>query len=734
MSYATVRKRTTNSDINKLATEDQGVHQWYRFVLSFPPHLVRDYLTRWGIDETQRVLDPFCGTGTVLAECKKLGIPSIGIEANPFACFASRTKVNWSPNPDGLLEHAHMVAADALAQLTNDGVEDAPLFGGLFGGSPNVRTLPDEIMALLLEGSISPLPLHKALVLLECLEHHRDDRYYAHERLALATALVYSSSNLRFGPEVGVGRPRPDAAVIAPWLTNIQSMVSDLRSVGGLAGTPSEVYLGDSRQMLTMLRSASVDVVFTSPPYPNEKDYTRTTRLESVLLGFVRSKSDLRALKQNLLRSNTRNVYKGDTDEWDVGAHWEIQDIADAIENERIRRGKTSGFERLYSAVTRHYFGGMAQHLAQLRAILRPGAYLAYVVGDQASYLQVMIRTGRLLSEIGQMLGYEWLGTELFRTRLATATKAQLNEEVVLFRFAPDADTLARRYASLPLGIHGSPERDYLMADSGDHQLTANRYQQIMEAIFFAHYQQGVDEVDFKREELADAARQLGITTPLNLGDIPYSFRFRQPLPERILATAPEDKEWIIRSVGRSQYRFVLTDKVDLSPTKGLAQTKIPDATPGIVTMYAQNDEQGLLAKVRYNRLIDIFTGVTCYSLQNHLRTTVPNIGQVETDELYVGIDKRGVHYVFPVQAKAGRDKIGRSQIEQDLALCKDRYPQLIARAIAVQFMRDDAIALKAFELRDEKLVIVAEKHYLLTLPDKIEPGDLEQYHKRPED
>lgn len=86
---------------------------------------------------------------------------------------------------------------------------------------------------------------------------------------------------------------------------------------------------------------------------------------------------------------------------------------------------------------------------------------------------------------------------------------------------------------------------------------------------------------------------------------------------------------------------------------------KVPDATPGIIAKYALNDEQALLAKVRYNRLLDIFTGVTCYSLQNHLRTTVPNMGQIETDELYVGVDKRGVHYVLPVQAKGGKDKLG---------------------------------------------------------------------------
>jgi hypothetical protein len=119
-----------------------------------------------------------------------------------------------------------------------------------------------------------------------------------------------------------------------------------------------------------------------------------------VLLGFIRSKEELQALKQGLVRSNTRGVYKADDDDLWVEDHPEIQRIANTIEARRIELGKTSGFERQYHRVTRLYFGGMARHLAQLRRILRPGAQLAYVVGDQASYLRVMIRTGQLLADI----------------------------------------------------------------------------------------------------------------------------------------------------------------------------------------------------------------------------------------------------------------------------------------------------------------------------------------------
>jgi hypothetical protein len=128
-------------------------------------------------------------------------------------------------------------------------------------------------------------------------------------------------------------------------------------------------------------------------------------------------------------------VCRGDDDDRYVVGNPEVQRIAEEIERRRIELGKTSGFERMYARVTRLYFGGMARHLAELRPILRPGAWLAYVVGDQASYLRVMIRTGQILGSIAQELGYEWVRTDLFRTRFATETREQLREEVVILRW-----------------------------------------------------------------------------------------------------------------------------------------------------------------------------------------------------------------------------------------------------------------------------------------------------------
>lgn len=412
--------RRPNTAANKVDADDRAVHEWYRFVLSYPPHLVREYIHRFELSPGQVLLDPFCGTGTTVVEAKLFGIHGVGLEANPVAHFAATVKTDWSVSHDEMLAHARMVvqcANHALARETDN------------------RTLPPEAEALLLKYSISPLPLHKVLVLMEQIRRHRDSGFERHELLALAKVAVTVASNLYFGPEVGVRSVKKlDAPVLESWLAEMEMMVADLSSLAP-ADASSIIHLQDSRQLDQTLAPASIDAVITSPPYPNEKDYTRTTRLESVLLGFLRDKADLRMLKQGLLRSNTRNVYKGDDDDVWVASHPEIQKIAAEIEHRRIALGKTSGFERMYSRVTKLYFGGMSRHLAQLRPFLKPGAQLAYVVGDQASYLQVMIRTGEILADIASSLGYEVVGIDLFRTRLATATRQQMREEVVVLRW-----------------------------------------------------------------------------------------------------------------------------------------------------------------------------------------------------------------------------------------------------------------------------------------------------------
>jgi DNA modification methylase len=695
--------------INKMYAEDMAAHDWYRFVLSFPPHLVRDYIYRFKLNENSRVLDPFCGTGTTIVECKKQGVEGIGIESHPMLHFAGNVKINWSVNSKELLAHAHKIASAASQKLIN------------CQSASKCFDLEENKKKLLLKDSISSVPLQKTLALIETINELKDEKFRAHEKLALAKALVHSISNLRFGPEVGIGKPKTDAPVIDLWLAEIKAIASDLdESLSESEKNGSAIFHADSRSRQGFLKPESIDACITSPPYPNEKDYTRTTRLETVLLDFVNDKAELQLLKRGLLRSNTRTVYKGDSDDKWISNNSEIKMLAAEIESRRIELGKTSGFEKLYSRVVELYFGGMTRHLTNLRPFLRSGAKLAYIVGDQASFFRIPIRTGKLLADIADSLGYEVVDIELFRSRLSTATKTTLREEGVILRWRGQ-----HKYNSQQKNIN-SDKNEKIMSE--EKAKTENRYSQIIEKVFERHYKKDDEEVKFTRSEFESIAKELNINLPKNLGDIIYSFRYRTQLPESITKTATKGKHWIIRPAGRGIYAFALAAEFDVAPNPNYDKVKIPDATPGLVTKYSLNDEQALLAKLRYNRLIDIFTGVTCYSLQNHLRTSIAGIGQVETDEIYVGVDKRGSHHVFPVQAKGGRDKLNIVQIEQDFALCASKFPELLAHPMGAQFMTDGSIALFEFKMTDQGVKIANEKHYKLVSPDEVTPELLNQY------
>ncbi|MYK84091.1 MAG: endonuclease, partial [Gammaproteobacteria bacterium] len=74
----------------------------------------------------------------------------------------------------------------------------------------------------------------------------------------------------------------------------------------------------------------------------------------------------------------------------------------------------------------------------------------------------------------------------------------------------------------------------------------SNRYKTLIDKIFLDRYADGAVEVPFERSDIEDAARDLGIPLPKNIGDLVYSFRYRTPMHESILETQTEGREWVI--------------------------------------------------------------------------------------------------------------------------------------------------------------------------------------------
>jgi hypothetical protein len=261
-----------------------------------------------------------------------------------------------------------------------------------------------------------------------------------------------------------------------------------------------------------------------------------------------------------------------------------------------------------------------------------------------------------------------------------------------------------------------------------------------LEELFHKHYKKGSTRVEFSAEELNTVAHRHKVR---NQYDIVYNSRIRaKAVPLSVQEKCPKGYKWIIETQKKGDYAFVTISESELvgfDHNPQMIEIKVLDATPEIIAKYAKNDEQAALALVRYNRLIDIFTGITAYSLQSHLKTEAKGMAQVEVDELYLGVDSSGRHYAIPVEGKSGSDQINGLQIKQDLALCSRLFPDLIPRPIGVKIIKREekhganVIAMMEFELAaNGRLGLRTEKHYRLVRKDQLSADEMKAQNLAP--
>src|SRR5258708_37704928 len=186
-----VRSRDGAARQMQSASEDESDHQWNRIVMGFDWKLVQYLIELLSIGPNHLVLDPLCGAGTTLVQCKKRGIPAVGIDANPVCTLASQVKTSWHLHPENLkrildrilnaatrIEEKATFASDAALQyLRESGMIDR---GWL--------SLHKAKKVLALRAAIQKLAVTPA----EC-------RFF---NLALVSALVGRIADIKFGPEV----------------------------------------------------------------------------------------------------------------------------------------------------------------------------------------------------------------------------------------------------------------------------------------------------------------------------------------------------------------------------------------------------------------------------------------------------------------------------------------------------------------------------------------------------
>lgn len=371
------------------------------------------------------VIDPFCGSGTTLVECKKHNIDAVGIDANPSSCFSSRVKTNWSLKSTRVLDLLDDVRRDYRKR---------------------VRTLPKyirhpiyqylESTGMIERGWMSSRPLRKSLAIKCAIDRLPTSSAYKELlMLALLAQVIQGASNIRFGPELYCGTRRRDAGVYRGFEARVLEMASDLLAVTALNTGGVQVFQGDSRECYRLLRPSTrkqFSAGICSPPYPTEHDYTRNSRLELAFLGLVSDRASLRSIKENMIRSHTKNIYSEDNDAALVNRITSIKSIVQKLQ--RKTRKVDHGFGKLYPTVVGEYFGGMRRHFASMAKLLKPKGMCAYVVGDQSSYLRVHIPTAKILASLAEKAGFRVVEITHWRTRWSSSTSREVDENILVLQ------------------------------------------------------------------------------------------------------------------------------------------------------------------------------------------------------------------------------------------------------------------------------------------------------------
>ena len=380
-----------------MANRAAPVHRWVPWIASYSQQFVEDALGQC-IDDYGTVLDPFAGVGTTLVEADRAGHEAIGFEINPYAAFATRTKLK-----------AHRIKLAALSdaiRACREFLHDAEAKGA----AP--RTKPPAGFRTR-SPFYSPKVLSKVLLVQDFIASQQTKAVADVFRLAFAATMV-EYSNYSYEPSLGrksaVGRPEvedfPVTETIAGKATLMAEDASWYRKVrNGRRRKDGRVFSGSFFDGCRALPRESVDLVITSPPYLNNYHYSRNTRPHLYWLGFCSSPQDLKRLEALNFGTYWQNAR--DRERIDLAPEIQDREILDAIEEVRAKHPEKgvyggSGWAN-YATL---YFNDCARFAAGVKRCLRSGATALVVIGN--SILQgVQIPTDRFLAKIAERKGLE---------------------------------------------------------------------------------------------------------------------------------------------------------------------------------------------------------------------------------------------------------------------------------------------------------------------------------------
>ena len=354
----------------KDANTQEHIHCIHPYPARMIPQIARRLIDRYS-KPNDVVLDPFCGSGSVLAEAKILGRKAIGIDINPLAVLIA--KVKTTPIEPSKLEYYLDCIKKKLKERINIKI---PRFFNLeyWFKEKTIREL-----------SI----LKQALIQVE-EKHVKDFFYVCFSKTVIDVSLCRSKEyKLYRMPEDEIKKFNPDT--FKKFEENTKKSINGMKEYYKIVkNVPSVVMLGDSRNI--PLNDKSVDLIVTSPPYGDSKTtvaYGQFSRYPALWIGF--DEKLVRSIDKISLGGNRSNLkFHSET----------LEAIISKIEKRSERRARD----------VESYFADLGKCIEEFSRVLKLNGHACIVIGNR-TVRRVRIPTDKIIVEIGREFNFEHITT-----------------------------------------------------------------------------------------------------------------------------------------------------------------------------------------------------------------------------------------------------------------------------------------------------------------------------------
>ncbi len=414
LSQPTWQKILENGDADGGKRKDPkyATHGLHPYKGKFYPQLAKSLMNISAIDAGAVVLDPFCGSGTVLLEGMLSGFSAYGCDLNPLAAKIARAKTGIFGVDRSVAEHALKSLGDRLKRSPKKLSATREQFDSAVWDEL-VRWFPEPVIDKL-EWILAQIRLFGDPTIVEFCE--------------VVLSSIIRDISQQDPTDLRIRRrkvPLTDAPVIELFADKLDAQLKRLDKYWSVAGRQPSALIkpivgeGDSRDPLTYrslnLAANTVDCVVTSPPYATALPYIDTDRLSLMAIMSVDS-SNRSVLEDDL--TGSREIKRSEKEALEESlfrksAYEELpKDVVAALRAiHTANQNGIVGFRRdNMAALLWRYFIDMRENLAQIHDLLKPGASAYYVVGDsktKAGDEWTAIETCNNIVSIANFVGFE---------------------------------------------------------------------------------------------------------------------------------------------------------------------------------------------------------------------------------------------------------------------------------------------------------------------------------------